>query len=330
MKTILVTGGGGFLGSAIVRMLIERGDSVHVLYRKEYPEIEKTGVKVFRGDISNPSLVKKAVEGCNAVIHTAAKAGIWGKYEEYFQSNVQGTQNILDACQSLGVSKLVYTSSPSVAYSSEGVEGADESIPYPRKYASHYSATKAQAEKLVLQANSPNLATCALRPHLIWGPKDNHLVPRIIAKAKQGRLRIVGKGSNLIDSIYIDNAAHAHILALDRLIYGKPPAGKVYFLSQDQPIPAKELINKIVQSAGLAPVEKHISPFAALVAGSLCEFFYSILCISEEPPMTRFLAHQLSAPHWFNIQAAKQDLDYAPVVSIEEGLARLQSYFQKK
>ncbi len=328
MQTILVTGASGFLGSAIVRMLIDRGDKVHAIYRQKNPKIEKMVSKIFLGDIGNIDLVKQAAQGCDAVIHTAAKAGMWGKYKDYYHSNVQGTENIVQACLQSGIPKLVYTSSPSVAYGIEGTEGGDESLPYPSRYDSFYSATKAQAERLVLASNSSAMATCALRPHLIWGPEDNHLVPRIIAKAKQGRLRIVGNGKNLIDSIYVDNAAYAHLLALDRLVYGKAPSGKVYFLSQDKPVPAKELINQILHAAGISPIQKHIPARVAFLAGLFCETAYSLFSISAEPPMTRFLAHQLSTPHWFNIQAAKNDLGYSPIISIEEGLNRLEAWFK--
>lgn len=328
--TILVTGGGGFLGSAIVRMLRERGDDVRVVCRGDYPQIRKLGANIVRGDIGERKVVDAAAQGCDAIIHTAAKAGIWGSYRDYYRSNVTGTAHLLDVCRQLGITRFVYTSSPSVAYGPEGAAGADESLPLPARHGAAYSSTKAEAERMVLSHNCPQLATCALRPHLIWGPDDNHLVPRIVARARAGRLMIVGDGNNLIDSIYIDNAARAHLLALDRLKPGAPPAGKVYFLSQDEPLPAAVLINRIVAAAGLPPTKKHISVKAATRVGAVCEIVYRAFAIRGEPPMTRFLAHQLSSPHWFNIEAARRDLGYRPEVSIDEGMARLAAWFRAK
>ena len=234
--SILVTGGGGFLGFAIVRLLVARGEEVVVLCRGQYAELADLGVTTIQGDIADKALVLRAVKGVDAIIHTAAKAGVWGAYQQYYDTNVVGTHNLIAACRQHGVGKLVFTSSPGVAYGSEGCEGGDESLSYPKEYPAHYPATKAEAERAVLAANDNALSTCALRPHLIWGPRDNNLVPRIIDRARRGRLRLVGDGRNIIDSIYIDNAAEAHILALDRLQPDADCAGKSYFLSQDEPV----------------------------------------------------------------------------------------------
>lgn len=327
---VLVTGGGGFLGSAIVRMLIERGEAVRILARGDYPKLREIGVETLRGDIADVDRVKTACRDCDAVIHTAAKAGMWGKHDEYYSANTIGTENVIEACRAAGVGRLVYTSSPSVAYSRNPVEGGDESLQYPEKYDAHYSATKALAEKLVLAANNEQLATCSLRPHLIWGPGDNHLIPRIIARARKGRVRFVGDGQNKIDTIFIDNAAHAHLLALDRLTPGAACAGKVYFISQDDPRPTQEIINGILNAAGVPPVKKYISLKTAFVAGAVLEGVFGLFGLKEEPPMTRFLAYQLSLPHWFDIGAAKRDLGYQPIVTIEEGFARLAEWFAEK
>ncbi len=323
---ILVTGGGGFLGFAIVRILIARGDHVVVLCRGRYSALDEINVATIRGDIADASAVREAADGCQAIIHTAAKAGMWGAYDLYHRTNVVGTENVIAACRHHHIPKLVFTSSPSVAYDQDGSEGGNESLPYPGSYQSHYSATKAQAERAVLAANDQALSTCALRPHLIWGPRDTQLVPRLIDRARKGRLRLVGDGRNLVDSIYIDNAAEAHVLALDRLEPGAPCAGNVYFLSQDEPLPISELINRIIAAAGLPACNKVISLQAASILGALFEVVYALLRIRREPPMTRFLAHQLATPHWFNIDAAKRDLGYQPGVSISEGMDRLRNY----
>ena len=326
----LVTGGGGFLGKAIVSRLLDRGYHVRAMARGEYPELTKLGAESIRGDIANYASCASAIEGCDIVYHVAAKAGVWGSYESYHQSNVVGTENIVRACREQGVSKLVYTSTPSVIHAGGDVEGVDESLPYPDHFETHYPKTKAIAEKHVLAANSPELATVALRPHLIWGPGDNHLVPRIVERGKRGQLRLVGNGNNLIDSIYIDNAADAHLQAGDRLSPEAPCAGRAYFISQGEPVPSAQLINGILESAGVQPVTQSIHPTLAYLVGALMEAVYTLFQIEAEPKMTRFLAKQLSTAHWYDISAAKRDLGFEPSVSIGEGLRRLHQWFENQ
>ncbi len=329
MKT-LVTGGGGFLGKAIVERLLARGDEVRVLARGEYPELAELGVETIRGDVADPAVVERAVEGCDVVFHVAAKAGVWGSYDEFYQANVEGTRAIIEACKKHGVQRLVYTSSPSVIGGSEALLGVDESIEYPASYLTHYPKTKAEAERMVIAANGDELATVSLRPHLIWGPGDNHLVPRIVARARSGKLRKIGTGNYLVDSVYIDNAADAHLQAADALSIGSVVAGKVYFISQGEPVNVGELMDRIVVAAGLKPIEKSISPGLAYFAGWLSEKVYGLLGKKEEPLMTRFLARQLSTAHYFDISAARADFGYAPSVSIDEGMERLAVWLQNE
>jgi nucleoside-diphosphate-sugar epimerase len=321
----LVTGGGGFLGSAIVRLLRERGQTVRCFSRQLYSHLEQLGVEQIQGDLSDAAAVEQAVASCDIVYHVAAKAGVWGRYRDFLSANVTGTGNVLKACQKASVRRLVYTSSPSVIYHGGDMEGVNEAIPYPAKFEAHYPRTKAQAEQLVLAANGPELATVALRPHLIWGPGDPHLIPRLLDRARAGKLRRIGRDAKKVDVIYIDNAAHAHVLAGERLEPGSTIAGKAYFLSQGEPVVLWDFINRILQSAGIAPVQKHVSFALAWTAGAVCESLYRLLCLRSEPPMTRFVARQLATAHWFNISAARRDLGYEPLVSTEEGLRRLAS-----
>jgi nucleoside-diphosphate-sugar epimerase len=324
--TALVTGGGGFLGGAIVRRLRARGDAVRSLSRGHYPALDEIGVTQFRGDVADAEAVARAAEGCDVVFHVAARAGLGGRYADYHLANVVGTDNVLAACRRCGVPRLVYTSSPSVVFDGRDMEGVDESAPYPRHYEAHYPRTKALAEKRVLAANGPRLATVALRPHLIWGPGDNHLIPRLLARARAGRLRRVGRASKLVDTIYVDNAADAHPLAADRLRPGSPVPGRAYFLSQGEPIPLWEMVNRILAAAGLPPVTRSVPAGLAYLAGWAAEALYKALRLRGEPPMTRFLARELATAHWFDIGAARRDLGYEPSVSLEEGLRRLAAH----
>ena len=320
---VLVTGGGGFLGGAIVRRLVARGDRVRSFARGEYPELEKIGVEVRRGDLCDADAVAAATVGCERVFHVAAMPGVWGAYKKYYRTNVVGTDNVLAACRAQGVERLVYTSTPSVVHAGGDIEGGDESLPYATQYSAHYPRTKAVAERRVLEANDDDLSTVALRPHLIWGPGDNHLTPRILARGRAGRLRLIGNRPNLIDTVYIDNAADAHILAADRLEPSAACAGNAYFISNGQPVTLAEITNGILAAAGLPPVTRRISAPLAYALGALAELAYGLLRIRKEPPLTRFLARQLSTAHWFEIGAARRDLGYEPTVSIGEGLRRL-------
>lgn len=328
---VLVTGGAGFLGRAVALKLLNAGHAVRSLSRGLYPELAALGIEAFSGDLADADAVLEAAQGCDAVIHTAAKAGIWGAYHDYYSINVTGTLNVVAACRAHGISRLVYTSTPSVVYSGGDVEGWNESAPYPKSFEAHYPRTKAQAERLVLAANGAELATVALRPHLILGPGDPHLIPRVIAKARSGKLRTIRAGSTkLIDCIHVENAAQVHVNALDRLAPGSPIAGKAYFLSQGEPIPTDELINRILGAAGLPPSSRTLSPRAAYFAGAVFELVYSVLRIKQEPMMTRFLAKQLSTSHWFDIGAARRELGYAPTVSLDQGFVLLRESLNER
>lgn len=318
-----VTGAGGFLGGAISRYLIQQGCQVKGIARSKYPAMEALGVEMIQGDICDEALVKSAVQGCDVVFHVAAKPGVWGPYEEYYQADVVGTENIIKACLSAGIKKLVYTSSPSVAFSGEDENGVNESHPYPASYLCHYAATKAEAEQKVLAANGADLATCSLRPHLIWGPGDNHLVPRLISRAKSGKLKIIGNGQNLVDSTYIDNAVQAHILAAESLAPGSKCAGKAYYISNGEPLPMRDLINRILSAANLGPVTKQVPAKAAYYIGGMLEVVYTLLRKTDEPILTRFVAKQLAKAHWYDIGAAERDFNYKPTISINEGIDRL-------
>jgi nucleoside-diphosphate-sugar epimerase len=327
---ILVTGGRGFLGGVIVRMLLEQGKTVRSLARHHCTQLEAAGVEQFVGDLTDAALVDRAVNGCEQVYHVAAKAGVWGAYRDFYNANVVGTRNVISACRKQGVTRLVYTSSPSVVFDGADMEGVDESAPYPQHFHAPYPQTKAQAEQLVLAANSDQLATVALRPHLIWGPGDNHLVPRILERGRGGHLRRIGKGDNLIDAVYIDNAAIAHLQAGKQLAIGSRVAGKVYFVANNEPIPLWDLVNQILAAGDLPPVTRTISPQLAYLAGAMLELFYKNLRLAGEPRMTRFVARELATAHWFDLSAAQRDFGYQPQVSINEGMKRLRLWLQQE
>jgi nucleoside-diphosphate-sugar epimerase len=324
----MVTGGGGFLGLAIVRQLRARGVAVRSFSRQEHPALRKLAVEQRQGDLANAEQVTAAMTGCDLVFHVAAKPGIWGDYAEYHRVNVTGTENIVAACLRLGVRRLVHTSSPSVVFDGRDLEGVDESAPYPSHFDAHYPHTKALAEQHVLRASDSRLATVALRPHLIWGPGDNHLLPRLAARAKAGQLRRIGRQRKLIDTIYVENAAAAHLLVAEQLTPGSPLAGKPYFISQGEPREVWEMINALLRAAGAPPVQRTIPKSLALALAWSCETFHRLTRNSREPRLTRFVVKELCTAHWFNIGAARRDFGYAPKISIVEGLQRLEVALQ--
>jgi len=330
----LVTGGGGFLGRYIVEQLVARGDRVRSFGRGAYPELETLGVEVVRGDINDREAVVKACEGIDCVFHTAAIAGIGGSWMDYCNTNVMGTRNVLTGCRVHHVSRLVYTSSPSTTFAGEDQCGINESVRFDldwlTRYHCHYSRSKALAETAVWMRNGrAGLQTCALRPHLIWGPRDQHLIPRLIARARSGRLRRIGDGTNRVDIVYVENAAAAHLQVADALAReNSSVAGRAYFLSQGEPVNCWQWIDEILQLAGFPPVRKAISLKAAWRIGAACEVVYRLLRSEREPPMTRFLAAQLATSHWFDISAARRDFGYEPQVSTAEGMQRLGNWLR--
>lgn len=319
----LVTGGGGFLGGAIVKALLKRGDQVRTIQRGDYPFLQELGAEVQQGDLTRFEDINEAVKNCDVVFHVAAKAGVWGDYDDYYQANIVATKNVIEACRKNKVANLVYTSTPSVVFDGNSEEGINETTPYSKSFFNAYQRTKAEAEQRVINVNSESLKTVSLRPHLIWGPGDNHLVPRVINRAKAGRLRLVGNKDYKVDSCYIDNAANAHILAADELMSAGKCAGKSYFISNDEPISMKELLNKILSAADLSEVNKSVPEKLAYYLGAVLEIAYKSFNIQAEPIMTRFVAKQLSTAHWFDLSAAKQDFDYKVLVSIDEGMEQL-------
>ncbi len=325
---ILVTGGGGFLGQALCRALLAQGHAVTSFSRSRHAALDALGVRQLQGDLGDREAVLRAfAEGFDAVLHNAAKAGTWGSYQSYFDANVTGTRNVVAACRAHGIGRLVHTSTPSVVHrATHPVEGASAfDVPYGEGVKAHYATTKIIAEREVLATNDAQLATVALRPRLIRGPGDTQILPKLVARARSGRLRLVGSGGNLVDTTYIDNAAQAHVDALHHLHPAAACAGKAYFISNGEPWPLREVLNGLLRAAGAPEVHKSLPFRAAYAIGAVCEGLWTALPLRGDPPMTRFLAEQLSTAHWYSMAPAQRDFGYVPKVSMEEGLARLRA-----
>lgn len=336
----LVTGGTGFLGRRLVERLLAQGRSVTVLARHAAPDLAARGVRFVTCDLAEAGRVREACRGAETVFHVGAKVGVWGPYRDYHGPNVAGTHALLEGCRIHGVARLIHTSTLSVVYHGRDIAGADESLPLTTACPAAYPLSKAIAERAVLAANSSALRTMALRPHLVWGAGDPHLVPRVVARARAGRLRIVGSGRNRVDLVHVENVVDAHLLAeqalgaapnpkpktQDSKPLGAPPpaaAGRAYFITNGEPVVLWDWINGLLRAIDVPPVTRRLSLGAAEALGAACEALWRALPLAGEPPMTRFVARELALDHWVDISAARRDLGYQPRVSMTDGTAEL-------
>lgn len=353
---VFITGASGFIGGRIAERLLAAGRPVRVLARREMPALEKLGAQLVRGDLHDAAALRAGCAGTETVFHVAGRVGVWGPAADFFHVNVEGTRRVLAACRAAGVPRLVYTSSPSVVFNGGDLAGVDESAPLCTTAPCAYPTSKAAAERLVAAANSRELATVSLRPHLVWGPGDRNVVPRVLTLARKGRLRIVGAGRNLVDCTHITNVVDAHLLAERALEQGsragpasgrpasdgnansdrsggEPPegrgaAGNAYFITNGEPVVLWDWINELLRGVGVAEIERHVSLRAAYRAGAVLEALWRVLPLRGEPPMTRFVAKELATDHWFRIDAARRDLGYAPRVSMRQGTAELIAHYR--
>ena len=325
---VLVTGGGGFIGIALIKRLIAEGHKVTSYSRREYPLHWALGITSIQADIRDLETLEKACKGKDVVFHLAAKVGIWGDYNDYHSTNVTGTFNVIKACRKQGVGRLVFTSSSAVVFDGSDLEGIDESHPYPDSHGSHMATTKAMAERLIMEANSEELKTIALRPHLVWGPYDAHLIPGILKRVGSGKMRRIGDQEHFIDTTYIDNMVDALILAAEALDSNPKAAGKALFITNGEPARVWDFVNSIIQIAGYPPVQKKIPERLALIAAGISERSHKIFRIKSEPFMTRYAIKELITNHWFDISAAREILGYEPRVSYAEGFKYLKEYLK--
>lgn len=335
---VFITGASGFIGGKIAERLLGEGRAVRVLARRPIPGLEKLGAKIIRGDLHDFPALREGCDNAGTVFHVAGRVGVWGPRTEFFRTNAGGTRNVIAACRAAGVPRLVYTSSPSVVYNGSDLSGVDETAPLCQRAPSAYPMSKAEAERVVSAAHSPELATISLRPHLVWGPGDQNLIPRVLAQARAGRLKIIGSGRNKVDLTHITNVVDAHLLAEGALCASQtsslksqlPPAGgRAYFITNGEPVVLWDWINELLRGMGISEIQKRVSLNTATCVGGVLEALWRVLMLKGEPPMTRFIAKELATDHWFDITAARRDLGYVPRISVAEGTAELLSGYRQ-
>ena len=361
---VFVTGASGFIGGQLAARLLADGRKVRVLSRRPLPELQKRGAEVIIGDLDAPAALQRGCDFAETVFHVAGRVGVWGPAEDFFHVNVEGTRRVLAACRKAGVPRLVYTSSPSVVYTGGDLRNVDESAPLCTRAPCAYPTSKAVAEMLVLAAHDRNFSTVALRPHLVWGPGDKNVVPRVLALARAGKLKIIGSGRNKVDVTHITNVVDAHLLAEGALItpqlptlapqkrdeWGASPAGasraasppqrdnaqpalppaggKAYFITNGEPVVLWDWINELLRGVGVPEIKARVPLPVAYAAGGLLEAAWHLFGRSGEPPMTRFVAKEMATDHWFDLTAARRDLGYVPQVTVAAGTAELIAHYK--
>jgi nucleoside-diphosphate-sugar epimerase len=300
---------------------------VVVLQRSHHDALDRLDVRQQLGDIRDADAVAAAADGCDAVVHLAAKVGVVGDWDEYRSINVDGTRHVLDAARRHGIGRVVHVSSPSVAHGGEPIVGGGADAPVLGRRHAWYPESKALAEIEALGAANDELGVVAIRPHLVWGPGDTQLVGRIVERAATGRLALVGAGRALVDTTYIDNAVGALIAALDAVAPGATCSGRAYVVSNGEPRMIRELVEGICLAAGVPFAPRTVSLRVGRSLGAVVERAWSLLRRDDEPPLTQFLAEQLGTAHWFDPRPARDELRWAPSVTIDDGLARLAAWY---
>jgi nucleoside-diphosphate-sugar epimerase len=318
---VLVTGASGYLGNAVAALLIDRGHEVRTLQRR--PSGVR-GADDVRGSVTDAARVAEAVTSMDAVVHLAAKVSLAGDPAEFVRVNVGGTRTVLDAAERAGVSRVVHISSPSVGHAGRSLAGVGAERADPAGSRGEYARTKAIAENLALARSSTRMPVVAIRPHIVWGPGDTQLIERLVERARRGVLPLIGDGTALIDTTYIDNAAGGIAAALGR---APEAAGQALVLTNGEPRTVAELFERICGAAGVPAPRRRVPAWAAGAAGAAVERVWARRPGGDEPPMTRFLAEQLSTAHWFDQRHTRAVLEWSPGVTLDEGFARLARHY---
>jgi nucleoside-diphosphate-sugar epimerase len=317
---VLVTGASGMLGRSSALAFLARGDDVTVLQRRP----SGLDVRQVLGDVADPHVVRRAASGQDVVVHLAAKVDVVGRWHDYERTNVVGTREVVAACRTAGAGRLIHVSSPSVAHTGQPLVGAGAGPADPANARGHYARSKAIAEQVALGADGADLAVLVVRPHLVWGPGDTQLVARLVTRAAAGQLPVLGSGAALIDTTYVDNAVDALMAAVDRC---GPAHGQALVVSNGEPRPVEEIVRRVCRAAEVPPPARHVPARVGRFAGSVLDRVWAVTGRQDTPPLTRFVAEQLTTAHWFDQRRTREVLDWSPAVDLDEGFRRLASWY---
>ncbi len=325
MASVFVTGGSGFVGGRLIERLRAEGHAVRALARSDFSaaRVRSLGAEPVSGELADRDALRAGADGCELAFHAAATLGDWGSREEFERGNVQGTENVLSACAEAGVRRLVHVSTEAVLFAGKPLVQVDESAPLQPDSPALYSATKARAEQAVIAANGERLETVVVRPRFVWGAGDTTLLPRMVEMVRSGRFAWIGGGNHLTSTAHIDNTVEGLMLGAGR---GRP--GNVYFVTDGEPVVFREFVGELLATQGVAAPTRSIPTPVAHALMSIGEGVARVLPGHRPPPLTRFACWVSSQECTIRIDKAREQLGYAPVRSIAEGLAGLRSAAQ--
>lgn len=317
---VFVTGGSGFVGGHTIEALVGNGHEVRALARSDRAaeQVRAYGATPVRGDLNN--VTAEQLAGCEAVIHAAAFVEEWGTREQFWQGNVEGTRIMLDAARAAGVRRFLHVGTEAALFAGEDLVNVDETRPYPAHQRYLYSETKAEAERLVLRANAPGFATLSIRPRFVWGPRDNSVLPSILKMAKAGNFAWIGGGTARTSTTHVANLVHALELALTH-----GDGGRAYFIADDGERTLREFMSAMAATAGVDLGTRVVPKLVARALARVVEGTWRLFGVQRQPPLTRFAAEMMSATVTVDTTRARQELGYAPVITVDDGLAAMRS-----
>ncbi len=315
---ILVTGASGFIGGRFARFALEQGLAVRINGRR--PEavehLVRRGAEFVQGDLADPELALALCDDVEAVVHCAGAVGVWGSYQHFYQANVEVTENMVEACLKRKVRRLVHLSSPSIYFDGRShVDIREEQV--PKRFSDHYGATKYLAEQKVFAAEEFGLEVIAFRPRFVTGAGDTSIFPRLIEMQRKGRLAIIGNGLNKVDFTSVHNLNE---VLLSGLLAAGPALGKVYNISNGQPVPLWDVVNYVLRRLDLPPVTRHVPFGIAHAAATLNETVCKLLPGRPEPSLFRLGVAVMARDFSLDISRARQYLEYDPTASVWSAL----------
>ena len=315
-----VTGGSGFIGGALVRRLVADGWTVRALARSDASAavVRERGAEPVRGELADTASMAAGAAGCEVAFHAAAHLGDWGAREDFERGNVQGTRNALAAARQAGVRRFVHVGTEAALLAGDPLVEVDERAPLRFDSPALYSSTKARAEEAVIEANHNGLETVVVRPRFVWGRGDTTLLPLLTDLVRSGRFAWIGGGHHRTSTTHIENTVHGLMLAARR----GAPAG-VYFVTDGEPVVFRDFITRLLATQGIDAPTRSVPTSVARAVAATSEAAWRLLPLHGRPPLTRLTVWVSGLETTIDITRAREELGYAPVKTIDQGLAEM-------